>query len=491
MDIAFKIETKFSPKISDAVVVFGKSGRTVCLSGLLPDALKQLVHKLIKEQPQMLDGKKNNCLIFSDGKVDIKLLLVGIGDEKAFDTDKARMLGGDMARLCRMHGMKQPYILCPEKIEKKVDIIKSIAEGVILGSYVFDEYKSKKEENILSSYVIVSANQAALRSAVKEAQVIGESVNFARDLVNRPGNVVYPAVLAEEAKKIAQKTGLTCKVLEQKDMEKLGMGALLSVTIGSVQPPKLILLEYKGNAKSKQKTAFVGKGITFDSGGISLKPAEGMGEMKDDMGGAAAVLAAIQAIALLKLPVNIIAVIPSAENMPSGVASRPGDIIKAASGKTIEIISTDAEGRLILADAVWYAGEKLGAENIVDIATLTGAASVALGEFVAGVVANDQKLCDKVISASTESGERCWQMPAFEEYKEYNKSDVADIKNSGGRFGGMITGGLFIGEFTEKAWVHIDIGNTVSSKKDSGYNVKGATGFGVRLLVETARKLAL
>lgn len=489
MNINLKVAANM-PKANNEVIVLAlKTGKSIMLASALSAQEKKFAMEVLKEQPYLLAYESNVSLVYLDKNQTKKILLVGMGDEKDLNAEKIRMFGGSLARLCRAQKMTQPCLLIPDKLQKKAAFVQTLAEGILLGSYTFTEYKSKKDADILNAITVISSEATNIRNQVRQAQIIAESVNLARDLINRPGNDVYPAKIAEVAKQVAARTGLTYKVLEQKDMEKLGMGALLSVSKGSVQLPKLIVLEYNGNKKSKLKTAFVGKGITFDSGGISIKPSEGMGEMKDDMGGAAAVLGAIQAVCELKLPVNITAVIPCAENMPSGEAARPGDIVKSAAGKTIEIISTDAEGRMILADAVWYAGEKLGAQNIVDIATLTGAASVALGEFVAGVVTNNQNLCDKVMAASYESGEKCWQMPAFEEYKEYNKSDVADIKNSGGRFGGMITGGLFIGEFTQKAWVHIDIGNTVTTKVTKGYNVKGPVGFGVRLLLETARQL--
>ena len=489
MNTSVKIITKIPAQNNEIVIFVAKTNSTPLLPANLPVEAKKIITAILQEQSKLTDYEKSTALVYLEKNKTKKVILLGIGEEKDFSLEKVRMLGGSLARLCREQKMSDPCLLIPEKIQKTPQLIKNLTEGMLIGGYIFEEYKSKREKDLVRSFSILSVKIADAITQVKEAQILAESVNLARDLINRPGNVVCPAQMVVEAKLVAAKTGMTCKVLVEKEMEKLGMGALLSVARGSVQPPKLIVLEYTGDIKSKNKTAFVGKGVTFDSGGISIKPSDGMGEMKDDMGGAAAVLAAMQAIAQLKLPVNITAVLPCVENMPSGSASKPGDIVKAASGKTIEIISTDAEGRMILADAVWYAGAKLGVQNIIDIATLTGAASVALGEFVAGVVTSNQSLCDIVIAASRRSGEKCWQMPSYEEYKEYNNSDVADIKNSGGRFGGMITGGLFIGEFTDKPWVHIDIGNTVTAKTTKGYNVKGPTGFGVRLLVETAIKL--
>jgi leucyl aminopeptidase len=269
-------------------------------------------------------------------------------------------------------------------------------------------------------------------------------------------------------------------------MEKEGMGSLLGVAQGSRQPPKLIVLSYKGDKKSTGTLGFIGKGITFDSGGISIKPSEDMWEMKGDMAGAAAAMAALSAIAQLKPKVNVTAVIPATENLPGGKALKPGDVLKAINGKTIEVVNTDAEGRLILADALGYA-VKQGLSPLVDLATLTGACHIALGDICSGILGNSQELIDKVIKAGTEAGERLWQMPMYEEYKEQNKSDVADIKNSGGRYGGAITGAQFLAEFAgDMPWVHIDIAGTARTDKERGYLVKGATGIGVRTLINFA-----
>jgi leucyl aminopeptidase len=270
----------------------------------------------------------------------------------------------------------------------------------------------------------------------------------------------------------------------------MGMGALLGVARGSSQAPKLITLSYKGDEHFEGSIGFIGKGVTFDSGGISIKPSEGMGEMKDDMAGGAAVMAALRAIAQLKPKVNVTAIIPATENLPSGTALKPGDVLKAMNGKTVEVISTDAEGRLILADALSYA-VKESLSPLVDLATLTGACRVALGTGYSGAFTNNQELMDKVLRAAGRAGEKLWQMPMPPEYKEMNKSKIADIKNTGNRYGGAITAALFLSEFVaDIPWVHIDIAGTASSDKESGYTIKGATGVGVRTLVELALSLA-
>ena len=269
------------------------------------------------------------------------------------------------------------------------------------------------------------------------------------------------------------------------------MHALLSVSQGSIQLPKLIIIKYMGDTNSKHLTAFVGKGVTFDSGGISIKPSLNMGEMKDDMAGGAAVLGAMAAIGQLKPKVNILGVIPCVENMPSGQAYKPGDVICSMSGKTIEIISTDAEGRLILADAITYAN-KLGATQIIDIATLTGACVVALGSVTSGLITNDVNFCRQVLQAVADTGEKVWELPNFSEYKKDIQSNIADLKNSGGRMAGAITAGLFIEEFVENTpWVHIDIAGTANIEKEDGYNLKGGTGVGTRTLIQLAQNMSL
>jgi leucyl aminopeptidase len=296
--------------------------------------------------------------------------------------------------------------------------------------------------------------------------------------------------MSEVAKEIAEEHNLEFNVLDSNDMEAIGMGALLGVAKGSSQPPRLIILSYKGDVNSKNAIGFIGKGVTFDSGGISIKPSEGMGEMKNDMAGGAAVMAALSAIAQLKPRINVAGIVPATENLPSGSALKPGDVLKAMNGKTIEVISTDAEGRLILADALSYA-VKQGFSPLLDVATLTGACRVALGTGYSGVFGNDQELVDKVLKAGSKAGEKLWQMPMPEEYKEQNKSEIADIKNTGDKYGGAITAALFLGEFVDNTpWVHLDIAGTASSSKESGCIVKGATGVGVRTLVELALSLA-
>ena len=309
-------------------------------------------------------------------------------------------------------------------------------------------------------------------------------------MINEPANYMTPTHMADEATRLAEAYGLKLDILEREQMQELGMGALLGVAQGSRQPPKFIVLNYRGADSEKADVALVGKAITFDSGGISIKPSGGMESMKGDMAGGATVMAAMVAIAQLKPRINVMALVPATENLPDGSAMKPADILTAMDGKTIEIISTDAEGRVALADALGYA-RKQGAKRIVDVATLTGAMVTALGNVCTGAFTNNQKLVNEVIAAGAEAGEKIWQMPMYEEYKEQNKSDVADIKNIGGRPAGSITGALFIGEFAgDTPWVHLDIAGTSTSDKERNYLVKGATGVPVRTLVNLVLSLA-
>jgi leucyl aminopeptidase len=328
-----------------------------------------------------------------------------------------------------------------------------------------------------------------MQRAAQAGSAMANATARARDWVNEPANYMTPSRLAALATEIAKEAGLEITIIDREQLRALDMGAFLGVAVGSDEPPKFITIRHNGRGSGPPDIAFVGKGITFDSGGISIKPSEGMGDMKGDMAGGAAVISAMGAIAALKLGVNVMAVVAATENLPSGKAFKPGDILKSMSGKTIEIITTDAEGRLTLADAIAYA-RKEGARRIVDIATLTGAMRVALGDHCTGAFANNQELVQKVIAAGEDAGERVWQMPMFEEYKDQNKSDVADLKNSGGRNAGAITAAQFLAEFAgDTPWVHLDIAGTNMSEKERGYVVKGATGIPVRMLVNLARSL--
>ena len=417
--------------------------------------------------------------------------IVGLGKRDDFGVDKVRRATGQFCRTLRKLNCRKIATVLhgagAGNIELK-DSAQAVTEGAILGLYSFNRYKRTESEDVDEILLVERQREKLpiLEPVVGNGKLIAEAANLARDMGNEPANYMTPDRMAETARELASKYDLGCTVFQREDMETMGMGALLGVAKGSSQPPKLITLTYKGDEHSREAIGFLGKGITFDSGGISIKPSEGMGEMKADMAGAASVIAALAAIAQLKPKINVTGIVPATENLPSGTALKPGDILKAMNGKTIEVISTDAEGRLILADALSY-GVKQGLAPLIDLATLTGACRVALGLSYSGVFGNDQRWTDKVLEAAERTGERMWHMPMPEEYGEQIKSEIADVKNTGNRYGGAITAALFLAEFVDKTpWVHIDIAGPRLSHKESGYMVKGATGVGVRTLVELA-----
>jgi leucyl aminopeptidase len=417
--------------------------------------------------------------------------IAGLGKCQDLNVDKIRAVTGEFCRALRKLNCHKIATILHGAATGGIEIeasAQAITEGAILGLYSFTKYKKPEYEDVkeISMVVREKENVSLLEPIIDKGKLIADAVNLARDMVNEPANYMTPSQMAEIAKEIAGKYGLEFKVFDREDMEAMGMGALLGVAKGSNQPPKLITLSYKGDRHSEKALGFLGKGITFDSGGISLKAAEGMDEMKTDMAGAAAVITALGAIAQLKPKINVTAVIPATENLPSGTALKPGDVLKAVNGKTIEVISTDAEGRLVLADALSYA-VKQGLSPLIDLATLTGACRIALGTLYSGLFGNDQNWIDEVSRAAARAGEKIWLMPMPEEYKEQIKSEIANIKNTGNRYGGAITAALFLAEFVDNTpWVHLDIAGPRLSNKENGYTVKGATGFGVRTLVELA-----
>ena len=462
-------------------------------TGAVDKALDGAITKLIEQGE--IKGKLNEVsIIHSLGKVPARIVVVaGLGKQSDFTLDKLRALAAEFCRSLRRLNCRRIATIVHGAGIGGIDpesASQAITEGSLLGLYRFQKHITKAPENQdIEEFIIVerdAAKLAALEQSCKKGRIIAEAANLARDWINEPANYMTPSDMAKVAEKLAKAHRLGLIILDREQMEKEGMGSLLGVAQGSRQPPKLIVLNYKGDKTSSNALCFVGKGITFDSGGISIKPSEGMAEMKGDMAGAAVVMAALDAIAQLKPKVNVAAIIPATENLPGGHALKPGDILKAINGKTIEVVNTDAEGRLILADALGYA-VKQGFSPLVDVATLTGACHIALGDICSGVFGNSQELIDKVIEAGNEAGERLWQMPMHEEYKEQNKSDVADIKNSGGRWGGAITAAQFLAEFVgDTPWVHIDIAGTSFRDKERGYLGKGATGVTVRTLVNLA-----
>jgi leucyl aminopeptidase len=423
-----------------------------------------------------------------------RVVITGLGKKKEFSINKVRGAVAETCRYLRQKGVSSIAQGAGINGIRLESAAQAITEGALLGLYAFRRYITKKENNFgeIKQLLIVSRekDKSLTEQAIDRGRILSEATNWARDLVNEPANYMTPSRMAEATRELAKSYGLEVEVLEREQMAEMGMGALLGVAQGSQQPPKFIILNYKGSDSGKVDVALVGKGITFDSGGISIKPSEGMADMKGDMAGGAAVMAALSAIARLKTRINVTAIVPATENMPSGGALKPGDILTAMNGKTIEVLNTDAEGRLILADALSYA-KKIGAKSIIDVATLTGACMVALGKICTGAFSNNQKLTNRVIAAGNEAGELAWQLPMFEEYKEQLKSDVADIKNIGGRYGGAITAAKFLEEFINNTpWVHLDIAGTDVSDKEKGYLVKGATGVPVRTLVNLVLSLA-
>jgi len=461
-------------------------------AALLDRALGGAVRKLV--QTKEFEGKANEVLLYhTQGTVPAKrLVLVGLGKKNEVTIETIRQAMGSAAKRVRQAKVGSFTVVLPTVMPggmSLVEVAQAMVEGAILGSYQFTVYRSEAaSEHDVAGMRILIPQKGQLRQVtegIRRGVATAEATVFVRDLCNHPSNVLTPTRVANEAKTIAKAEGITIKILEQKEMARLGMGALLGVARGSQEPPKFIILEYNGAKKKDERpVVLVGKTITFDTGGISLKPAENMEHMKADMTGGAEVLASIRAAARLKLPLRLISILPVAENMPGGRAMKPGDIVKTLSGKTVEVQNTDAEGRLILADGLAYAMRYKPAA-LIDIATLTGACVVALGQFAIGMFGNDVPLKEQVRKSGQKAGERVWEMPLWEEYFEQLKSDVADMRNIGGRGGGMITAALFLSKFVgDCPWVHLDIASTDWSERERAYIPKGPTAIGTRLLVQ-------
>jgi leucyl aminopeptidase len=421
-----------------------------------------------------------------------RLLVLGGGKSGKFSQFDLRRLAGAAVRTLKARALRAFAFVTPQAGLTTADAVKAIVEGAFVGNFDPDTYRSDRKDQAIDQLTIVATgDQANLHAALHESAVIGESQNFTRELVNEPSNRMTPTMLAERAKKMAQEVGLTCEVYGADKIKELKMGAFWSVAQGSDEPPALILLKYEpAGAPEKPVLGLVGKGITFDTGGISIKPADGMEKMKYDMAGGAAMLGAMRAIALLKPKVKVTMIVCATENMPSGKAQKPGDVQIAMSGKSIEIINTDAEGRLVLADGLFYA-RQLGCTHLVDAATLTGAVVVALGYVNAGIFANDDQLYDRFQRAEEKAGEKFWRMPLDEEYKDVIKSSIADIMNSGGRWGGAVTAAMFLKEFAEETpWLHLDIAGTAWTEEAKPWIAKGPSGIAVRSLVEFVKDFA-
>src|SRR6266849_2364598 len=417
-----------------------------------------------------------------------RILLVSGGGAKKFKVYDLRRIAGAAVRSLKSRGIRSFAFVAPSSIPAE-EAVCAIVEGAFIGNFDPDYYRSdRKDQKIDALTIITSGDKTALEKTASEAQIIGESQNFTRDLVNEPSNRMTPTILGERARKMCQEVGLKCEVHGADKIKEMKMGAFWSVAQGSDEPPALIVMKYEpAGAPEKPVLGLVGKGITFDTGGISIKPADGMEKMKYDMAGGATMIGAMRAIALLKPKVKVIGIVCATENMPSGKAQKPGDVQIAMSGKSIEIINTDAEGRLVLADGLYYA-RQLGCTHLVDAATLTGACVVALGYVNAGVFANDDQMYERFSKALEKAGEKMWRLPLDEEYKESIRSNIADIVNSGGRWGGAITAAMFLKEFAEETpWIHLDIAGTAWMEDSKAWIAKGPSGIAVRSLVEFAR----
>lgn len=426
------------------------------------------------------------------GKTAKKLFLVGLGSANAVTAESVRRASSKAARTAQSHSVKHLVFSFPTNSHLEHQVLaEAITEGSVLGVYKFDKYftvhKTPSKIETITIHTEDSTAKSSISAGIHFATGVCKGVYLTRDLANAPNNEIYPETLAARAKAAGKEAGFSVTVLDKKKITDLKMGGLLAVNQGSVRPPVFIVMEHKGGKKNDAPVVLVGKGVTFDTGGISIKPGAGMMEMKMDMHGAASVIGAMYAVATLKLPINLVCLVPSTENMPSGSAYVPGDVITHMNGKTSEIDNTDAEGRLILADALTYA-DRFKPKAVVDIATLTGACMIALGSVTSGLMGNDASLISRLKHAADRTGEYVCELPLHEDYEELIKSDVADVKNSGGRAAGAITAALFLKKFIgDYSWAHLDIAGTGIAPKDGPYSPKGGSGVGVRLFVDMLR----
>ena len=427
-----------------------------------------------------------------------RLLLIGGGKAKSFTSSELRKMAGTAVRFLKPKSIRSFAFVAPPMASSVADAVRSAVEGACVGNFDPDKYKSDRKDQLVDEMTVVASGDAArLNEAMRQGQIIGESQNFTRELVNEPGNRMTPNILAEHARKMVDEVkgqsdgALSIEVLGGDKIREMKMGSFWGVAQGSDEPPALIVIRYEPKgAPEKPVLGLVGKGITFDTGGISIKPADGMEKMKYDMAGGAAMLGAVRALALLKPKVRVIAMVCAAENMPSGKAQKPGDVQIAMNGKSIEVLNTDAEGRMVLADGLCYA-RQLGATHLIDAATLTGACVVALGMVNAGVFANDDSMWERFGQALTKAGEKMWRLPLDEDYMEQIRSNIADIVNTGGRWGGAITAAMFLKQFVEETpWLHLDIAGTAWMEENKAWIAKGPSGIAVRSLVEFALDMA-
>lgn len=455
-----------------------------------------LVSEVMKAEEFKGDVGQTALLRFNPrGKVKAtRLLMVGVGDKKDVKPHSVAVLAGTATRYLRQRNVRS-FALLAHIDGPAAEIAQNAVQGFITSQFEIDKYKTKDKNQKSVNTLVICVNGAEtgdLKTGIARGEALGESINFTRDMANEPPNILTPTEMGRRAQEMAKELGLKCQIVDEAEMTKMGMGSLMSVSLGSEQPAKLIVLRYtpeRSTASNGDLLGLVGKGITFDTGGISLKPGEGMEAMKYDMSGGATVIGTMRAIALMRPSVPVIGVVAAVENMPDGKASRPSDVVTAMNGKTIEILNTDAEGRLILADAVAYA-EQQGATRIVDMATLTGAVIIALGDVNTGIMGNDQEFMDEIIECGQETGEGYWQLPVSPEYSKMIRSEIADIKNIGPRGkAGTIMGAVFIQEFVDKAkWAHLDIAGTAWADNPKPHQAKGPTGVAIRTLVSLVER---
>ncbi len=460
----------------------------------LMDAL--ITHKVIQEEhlENMRKFGKNMILYVNDGDKLLKIMLLGIGDNKKLNEDKFRQLGGMISLKAKELNFHDVII---SNFYSSSTNVESMIEGLVLSLYEFNKFKEDKADKSLPTFyenysvTIIATDDPHIKNEIEIGKIVNicEAVFYTRDLANSPPNVIDPNALANSAKTLEKMKNIRVEILNQDQMKDLGMNGIISVGKGSENEPKLIIVEYNNSIASKDKPiVLVGKAVTFDTGGISIKPSDRMDEMKFDKSGGCTVLGIMKALGSLDLSINVVALIPAVENMPSGSSYRPGDIIRMYNGKTVEVLNTDAEGRLILADALAYGVAKYSPKYILDFATLTGACIIALGTNIAGIIGNDDKLINKLVSLSSNTGEKIWQLPLSEEFSDLIKSNVATIKNIGGRTGGTITAAAFLSHFvSDVPWAHFDIAGTAWTQDgtaEKSYNPKGSTGFGIRTIIK-------
>jgi len=460
----------------------------------LMDAL--ITHKVIQEEhlENMRKFGKNMILYVNDGDKLLKIMLLGIGDNKKLNEDKFRQLGGMISLKAKELNFHDVII---SNFYSGSANVESMIEGLVLSLYEFNKFKEDKADKSLPTFyenysvTIIATDDPHIKNEIEIGKIVNicEAVFYTRDLANSPPNVIDPNTLANSAKTLEKMKNIRVEILNKDQLKDLGMNGIISVGKGSENEPKLIIVEYNNSIVSKDKPiVLVGKAVTFDTGGISIKPSDRMDEMKFDKSGGCTVLGIMKALGSLDLSINVVALIPAVENMPSGSSYRPGDIIRMYNGKTVEVLNTDAEGRLILADALAYGVAKYSPKYILDFATLTGACIIALGTNIAGIIGNDNKLINKLVSLSSNTGEKIWQLPLSEEFSDLIKSNVATIKNIGGRTGGTITAAAFLSHFvSDVPWAHFDIAGTAWTQDgtaEKSYNPKGSTGFGIRTIIK-------